>query len=727
MRHTLTPEHEQFATLERAQSLLSEGYVEERRRLVEHAVALYWPHRQSAPTIDALLVAARLRTLNVDAETLVAAILGTAACAAACDRATLEASLERYASPSELSYVINLVESTRKLNTLSLIPNVNAQIGSRTQTESLRRMLFSVVSDVRAILIKLAVRIQELYLLEEHEDDHAQRMARESLEIYAPLANRLGLGQIKWELEDLCFRVLEPRAYKRVAGALEESRASRESYIRNFVADFDERLAHEGFDKVLVVGRPKHIYSIWKKMRNKRIEFHDLFDIRAIRVLVDSIQECYAVLGVAHSSWQPITREFDDYIAHPKENGYRSLHTAVIGPQGKPVEIQIRTRDMDSEAELGFAAHWRYKEGIEEDSTLQKQINGLRQLLADSDDESLIEDLTQTLKADRVFVFTPKGDVVDMVAGSTPLDFAYQVHSEVGHRCRGAKVNGSIVSLTTVLNSGDQVEVLTTREPSPSRDWLNRSLGYLYTSRARAKVRAWFNVQDHEQHLNDGRVILDRELKRAHSVQPIDRIAQVLKFDKPADLYVALARNELTSSQLSATINQLDAPVEHRPVTLPDRRKKHRPRDDQINIVGVGNLMTQIANCCKPVPYDRIVGYITQGRGVSVHRADCSNMLNIDESRQHRLIEVEWGDQQDADYQVEIRVRAVDRQGLLRDVSTVLANQQVNVVAMHTESDVEHQTADLRISLLVDSLQTLNSVTDKIRQLRNVQTVWRLG
>lgn len=720
MRHTLTPTQDQFDTLSRAVETLSAGFSASDADMIARAVEVYWTLRDR-PSVypDSLLVANQLNSLRVDASTLVAALLGSDVCEQEYPADKLTALYD--------DKTITLVEHVRRLNAFQMGRNESpGSLGMHDRAEMLRRMLLSMVGDVRAIVVKLAFRTQRLHLLPDLPADKAQRIASETLDVFAPLANRLGLGQLKWEMEDMCFRTLEPQAYKRVAGALEESRADRETYVVDFVAECERQLTEAGFVKAQVFGRPKHIYSIWKKMRDKRVEFHDLFDVRAIRILMDSVAECYAVLGIVHSTWQPISREFDDYIANPKDNGYQSLHTAVIGPKGKAVEVQIRTRQMDQDAELGVAAHWSYKEGTEVDKKMQSSINSLRHLLDDNDDAELLEGFSQQVNADRVYVFTPKGDVLDLVAGSTPLDFAYHVHSQIGHRCRGAKINGSIVPLTTQLRNGDQVDILTTREPSPSRDWLNRSLGYLHSSRARGKVRAWFNVQDHEQHLVDGRAVLDRELRRAHSNVPIDTITAELGFDKAADMYVALARNNVTATHLATLIGTLEAPAAQ--TTYPQFKETRRAAapSDQINVYGVGSLLTQMANCCKPVPPDSIVGYITQGRGVSIHRADCSNMLNLPEEGQARLIEVEWGEESSDNYQVDIALVAYDRQGLLRDVSTVLANDKVNVVGVNTTSHLDDQIAEMKISVYVSSMDVLVGAMDKLRRLRNVQTVRRV-
>lgn len=719
MRHTLTPRKGQLDTFEASSEHLTAGYNAASSEMIAEALEMCWPIRDLSDEYpDPVLVAYQLKSLNVDASTLVSALLGS-------DVSAIESPQEIIASKFDAE-TAGLIDHVRRINEfrVSTYGSGNAP-GAQDQVELLRRLLLSLTDDIRAILVKLAYRTQRLHMLPGFPESQARAIAQETLDIFAPLANRLGLGQIKWEMEDLCFRTLEPAAYKRLAKALEESRASRETYIRDFVSDCERRLDEHAFGDFKVFGRPKHIYSIWRKMKNKRIEFKDLFDVRAVRILVSSEQDCYAALGIVHSAWKPITREFDDYIAKPKENSYQSLHTAVVGPLGKPVEIQIRTYQMDQEAELGIAAHWSYKEGSEADAQLLNSINGLRQLLDDTD-ETLVEDYRQQVEADRVYVITPKGDVVNLINGSTPLDLAYHIHSDVGHRCRGAKVNGSIIPLTTKLTNGDQVEILTTREPSPSRDWLNKSLGFLQSSRARSKVRAWFNVQDLEQHLHDGRAILDRELRRAHSSIPIEKLTRALKFEKPADLYVALARNETSASQLATVLNQLEAPK--KPELLPQGKSVERTKRNtgDISVSGVGSLLTQIANCCKPVPYDSIVGFITKGKGVSIHRADCSNILSLTEDLQARLIEVEWGDESSASYQVDLVIVAYDRQGLLRDVSTVLANEKVNVIGVNTASNLEDQTADMKLSIYVDTIESLSVVMEKLRVLRNVQSVQRV-
>ena len=656
--------------------------------------------------------------MRADVPTLISAILGDNNCSV---DVPVEQINEQFGSA-----IAELTRQVRWLNELSMKDSaLVSQIGSGDQAEMLRRMILAMVEDIRVVLVKLAFRTQRLYDLVKTDSSKREEVATETLSIYAPLANRLGLGQLKWELEDVAFRILDPHAYKRIAKSLEENRASRETYIVDFVKNLQSKLSDNNLNSVQVFGRPKHIYSIWKKMQTKRLDFTDLFDVRAVRVLVDDIPQCYGVLGVVHNAWQPITREFDDYIANPKPNGYRSLHTAIIGPLGKPVEVQIRTKEMDDDAENGVAAHWAYKEGGPTDEALQRSIDTLKQLLEDSD-EQLVEGFSQQLQSERVYVFTPKGEVVDLVKDATPLDFAYHVHSEIGHRCRGAKVNGSIVNLTYALQNGDRVEVLTTREAAPSRDWLNKSLGYIKSSRARGKVRAWFNTQDHDQHLIDGRAILDRELKRLKATAvSIDKISRRLKFDKPADLFAAIGRSEVTVPQIAGAIDRLSEP-QQKDLDVGSTPSKRVRNPDSVSVRGVGNLLTNIATCCQPVPNDEIVGFITRSKGVSIHRADCKNMLNLPESEQQRLIDVEWGANVTDKYPVDIRITAYDRVGLLRDVSTVMANNKAEVIAVNTLSNPVDQTAEMKIGVLVSNMYELTNIMEKIRQLRNVSAVERL-
>lgn len=600
---------------------------------------------------------------------------------------------------------------------------------SPEQTERLRRMLLSMIDDVRVMLIKLAYRVQRLRMLATADTEERTNIARETLEIFTPLANRLGIGQLKWEMEDLSFRYLEPMTYRRIANLLEERREERENYIKNAVTDIKTMLADANITAE-TYGRPKHIYSIWKKMTEKKKEFDELFDVRAVRITVHTVADCYNVLGLIHGRWRHISKEFDDYIANPKENGYSSLHTAVYGPQGKPLEIQIRTQEMHEFAEYGVAAHWRYKEGSASDKNLEKGISSLRKLLDPNEtkDEELIDSFHTELFPDRVFVLTPKGKVMDLPQGATPLDFAYIVHSEIGHRCRGAKVNGRIVPLTYELKSGEQVDVLTSNTSAPSRDWMNPNLGYLKTKRARAKVKSWFKQQDYDLNKIDGKACYERELNRLglHNVA-IQKVVDHYQQSSIDDLFAALGRGSITHGQLANTLHELFSrhenfiPLDYRKSTA--GKKSHK--GDEVRVRGVSNLLTTISNCCKPVPGDEIIGFITRGQGVAVHRKDCVNIINLESDKRGRLIEVDWGDDVEQTYAVSIFVEAFDRQGLLRDISKILSDEKVDVIGLNTQSNKGEQTAEMTITAEISDLDQLGRVMDKIKQLQNIISVSR--
>jgi len=623
--------------------------------------------------------------------------------------------------------IAHMVKSVHWMNTFHLNKDHRT---APEQTERLRRMLLSMVEDVRVVLIKLAYRVQRLRMLSRSDTELRQDIASETLEIFTPLANRLGLGQLKWELEDLSFRYLEPLTYKRVAKLLEERREEREQYIVDVVSDIKHMLSEAGVN-AYVYGRPKHIFSIWKKMAAKEKEFTELFDVRAVRITVDTIAECYTALGLVHSKWRHIAKEFDDYVANPKENGYQSLHTAVFGPEGKPLEIQIRTHEMHERSEFGVAAHWRYKEGAASDANLEKGISSLRKLLDpnETEDEELIESFHTELFQDRVFILTPKGKVMDLPRGSTPLDFAYTVHTEIGHRCRGAKVNGRIVQLTYELKNGEQVEVLTTNKAEPSRDWMNANLGYLKTRRARAKVRGWFKHQDYAQNVIDGRVTFEREENRLGLAKHNPKkVTEYFKQASPDDLFASIGRGDLTSGQIASALHELFAPKNDRVIPLITKKtntKKHAIKGDEVKIRGVGNLLTSIANCCKPVPGDEITGFITRGQGVTIHKKDCTNIINLEDGKRSRLIEAEWGGALAKTYPVSIHVEAYDRQGLLRDVTKVFADEKVDVTGVNTLSNRDEQTADMTITAEMADLQQLSKILDKISQLQNVINVSR--
>ena len=623
--------------------------------------------------------------------------------------------------------ILHMVKNVRWLHDFHLNKDHSS---APEQTERLRRMLLSMVEDVRVVLVKLAYRVQRLRMLSRSDTELRRDIAAETLDIFAPLANRLGIGQLKWELEDLSFRYLEPLTYKRVAKLLEERREEREQYIVNAVSEINTLLS-ESEMHAEVYGRPKHIYSIWKKMAAKEIDFTELFDVRAVRITVDTVGECYTALGLIHGRWRHIAKEFDDYIANPKENGYQSLHSAVYGPEGKPLEIQIRTHEMHECSEFGVAAHWRYKEGSASDVNLEKGISSLRKLLDpnETEDEELIDSFHTELFSDRVFILTPRGKVMDLPQGATPLDFAYSVHTEIGHRCRGAKVNGRIVQLTYELHNGEQVEVLTTNKIEPSRDWMNANLGYLKTRRARAKVRGWFKHQDHDQNAADGRITFDREVNR-HGIIKIDsqKVAQHFNQSNAEDLFASIGQGDITSGQIASALHDLYAPKHEHAIPLVAKKissKKQATKGDEVRIRGVGNLLTSIANCCKPVPGDSVVGFITRGQGVTVHKKDCVNIINLEDAKRDRLIEAEWGDGLAKTYPVSICIEAFDRQGLLRDVTKVFADENVDVVGVNTLSNKDEQTAEMTITAEMADLEKLSKVLDKISHLQNIIKVSR--
>jgi GTP pyrophosphokinase len=551
-------------------------------------------------------------------------------------------------------------------------------------------------------------------------------MAIETREIYAALANRLGVWQLKWELEDLSLRYLEPDTYQKIARSLNEKRAEREGFIDEVISKLREELAANGIAGE-ISGRPKHIFSIWRKMQRKNISLDQIFDIRAVRVLVDDVKECYSVLGIVHNLWSYLPGEFDDYIANPKDNNYQSLHTAVTGPNGQIVEVQIRTREMHRHAELGVAAHWKYKEGVAAQAAFDQKIQFLRQLLEPSGkDDDLLDRMREDLFEDRVYAVSPKGDVVEMPANSTPLDFAYHVHTQVGHRCRGAKINGRIVPLTYKVKNGDKIEIITGSKVLPSRDWLNPQLGYLASARSRAKVRNWFRMLDKDQHRKQGREILDRELDRLNIRDlPADAIAKQLKLEDSEALHVGLGSGDLAAPAIAAAVQQLRGESPEEISQRRRQRKKHGEASDEIAVSGVGDLMCNFARCCRPVPPEEIIGYITQGRGVSIHRQDCGNYLSLHARHPERVIEVNWGDPSSASYPAELQLYAYDRQGLLRDISTVLSDEKISIDRVQTRSDKQKLQAVMDIGISVPGLAALSRVISRLEQLPNVTSVRR--
>ncbi|WP_105200738.1 MULTISPECIES: GTP diphosphokinase [unclassified Pseudoalteromonas] len=621
-----------------------------------------------------------------------------------------------------------LLTGVEQMATISTLAHASS---GQVQVDKIRRMLLAMVEDVRAVVIKLAQQVCYLREVKDASEEERVIAAKETSNIFAPLANRLGIGQLKWELEDLAFRYLHPQTYKRIAKLLEEKRLDREEYMRDMVKQVQTKLDEVGI-KGEVYGRPKHIYSIYKKMSKKNYEFDQLFDIRAMRIVVDKIQDCYGALGVVHTSWRHLPKEFDDYVATPKPNGYQSIHTVVFGPEGKTVEIQIRTAQMHEDAELGVAAHWMYKEGAlgGRDSGYEQKISWLQKILQWQeevvDGTDLADELKNQVVEDRVYVFTPRGDIFDLPYGATPLDFAYYIHSNVGHRCIGAKVFGKIVPFTYQLQTGDQVEILTQKEPNPSRDWVNPSLGYIRSSRARAKIHHWFKQLDRDKNLQAGKDILDNELQKLDlTYKDLDPAIKRFNFTNLDDLLVAIGAADVRLNQLLNFVQNKGEPEPQIKFKQPSRSTK--ADKNGIVVEGVGSLMSHMAGCCEPVPGDSICGYITQGRGIAVHRSDCEQFATLQERHPERIVEVSWSAKTSSDFALSIKVEANDRQGLIRDISSVLANEKVNVLSMNVNTVDEKQLAIFNMKIAVSDLSSTNRLLTKLMQIEGVYDASRVG
>ncbi|MGA9470266.1 MAG: bifunctional (p)ppGpp synthetase/guanosine-3',5'-bis(diphosphate) 3'-pyrophosphohydrolase [Candidatus Macondimonas sp.] len=633
-----------------------------------------------------------------------------------------------WSTPPHPALPWGLLKGLNRLRIMDELAPSRATADPDAQLERLRKMLLAMVEDARVVVIKLCYRLHTLESAKNLPAEEQRQLAQQTLDLFAPLANRLGIWQIKWQLEDWSLRYLHPDAYHKIASWLDERRTDRERYIQETI-----RAMQEDLDKhhihAAVTGRPKHLYSIWRKLERKGMSFSGLFDARAIRVLVDDIPACYAVLGLIHGRWQPIPGQFDDYIASPKENNYQSLHTAVIGPAGKTLEVQIRTHRMHEQAELGVAAHWRYKEGgAAGDAGLERRIAWLRKLLESSGEDGNAEDFLDRFRAEigeeRVYVITPRGDIHDLPAGATPLDFAYAVHTDVGHRCRGARINGAIAPLTRALQNGDRVEILTAKELKPSRDWLISQLGYLTTSRARAKVRQWFKHEDYNQNLATGRDLLERELHRLGlGDEPFEALAARFNYAKVGDFLAAIGAGDLSTAQIAGRLQ----PVVPREIALPAATGRELPPTERsgIHVHGVGRMLTTLARCCSPVPPEPITGYITKGRGITVHRQDCRNALRLEAAAAGRMVEVSWGDTAAQTYPITIRVEAYDRPGLLRDITVLLASQRINVLGANTHTDKESGHAVMDLILEITGIAQLSDVLGRISRFPNITSARR--
>jgi len=662
-------------------------------------------------------VAAILMDFNVDLKTILAAILSDPRLAHLNPKPNIK---EQFGET--VATLVNDVNWLNKLTVYSL-----EMTDQPSQTETLRRMLLSMTQDVRAVLIKLAYRLQRLKVLPKESYELRRFIAQETLDIYAPIANRMGIHQLKWELEDMAFRYLKPQSYRRIAKSLTDNRVQRENCINKFIILLQKKLAEEGISAE-IYGRPKHIYSIWKKMRRKQLDIDELYDLLAVRVIVDNLTACYAALGMVHSLWQTIPKEFDDYIANPKENGYQSLHTVIIDPEGNRIEVQIRTRQMHDFAELGVAAHWSYKEGGKHDAAIEKNIASLRKLLDETSpersrkegsDEALSENFRSELFNDRVYVLTPAGKLIDLVKGSTPLDFAYAIHTEIGHRCRGAKVNGRIAPLTYTLKSGDQVRILTAKEGGPNHNWIDLNLGYLKTSAAISKVKSWFKNQQQTQNMATGKAILDKESQRL-GLKMLNLAELAKHFHQPDTdkLLEAIGRSDINSRQLAAFFKIPELEAQPTPI----QRKKPETKS-VISVEGIDNVLTSLAHCCSPIQGNDIIGYISHKKGITIHRKDCENILHLGPEKQTQLISVSWGAKK-ASYAVPIVIHAFNSQNLLNDVTQILAQAKIHIsnAALDTHPDF---SALLNLTIQIENTDQLSQVLNKISQLPNIVDVKR--
>ena len=674
-----------------------------------------------------------LNSLNMDADSLFTAMLFPIVRDQLVDLAQIE---EDFGSNiSKLVRGVIEMDNIRQLNITHSASNL--------QVDNVRRMLLAMVDDFRCVIIKLAERIAFLRDAEKNYTEEERVLAaKECANIYAPLANRLGIGQLKWELEDYCFRYLHPEQYRAIAKLLKERRLDREQYIADFVSELSGYL-QENIQQVEVYGRPKHIYSIWRKMQKKHLEFSDLYDVRAVRIIVQKLQDCYTALGIVHTHFKHLPKEFDDYVANPKPNGYQSIHTVVLGKGGKPIEVQIRTQQMHDDAELGVAAHWKYKEGATAGrSGYEEKIAWLRKLLAWQDDITdsgeVMAELRSQVFDDRVYVFTPKGEVVDLPTGSTPLDFAYAIHSEIGHRCIGAKVGGRIVPFTYQLQMGDQVDIITQKNPNPSRDWLNPNLGFTHTAKSRAKIHAWIKKQDRDKNIPAGKELLESELNRLGiSLKQVEQQALPrYNLKNLDDLYAGIGGgdirigpllNFLQSKFIKISAQEVDEEIlRHVSTKSAANAQQKTERKDCVIVEGVGNLMHHIARCCQPIPGDCIVGYITMGRGISIHRCDCEQFLELQTVHPERVVESHWGDNYSSGFHLNIRIVASDRNGLLRDITTVLANDKISVLGVSTRTDTKRQLANIDMQIELNNVEILSKILSRLEKLDDVIEAKRL-
>ncbi len=710
---------------------LAEKYTNKQIGVIHQACALAIVYDDEVTTItqrsclqQGLALAELLVDLHADAETIAASMLYGLI---EYTDLTLEDIREQFSDT-----IAHLIRGALQMDAIHSLPSRQRNLQNNVYIDNLRKMLLAMVEDVRVVLIKLAERTTVIRAASKLDHELQQQVAKETMEIYAPLANRLGIGHLKWELEDLAFRYLEADAYKELAKLLDQRRIDREKYVNNVVMRVEQEVQDAGITKFEIAGRAKHIYSIYRKMRRKDVDYSQIYDVSAVRVLVPKIEDCYTVLSAIHDLWEHIPDEFDDYISNPKANGYRSLHTAVKGPEQRNVEVQIRTFDMHQESELGVAAHWKYKEGSQQQSDYEEKIAWLRQVLEwqqelTGEDPSQDNLQMQKIFSNRSYVFTPAGEIIDLPANSTPLDFAYHIHSEVGHRCRGAKVNGKIVPLTYALKTGEQVEVLTGRHPAPSRDWLNPHSGYLKTHRARSKVQHWFKQQDYDKHVIEGQHALEHELqKRGMTCPQLQPIAQRYNLQTTNDLYAAIANGDVRLQQVVNSIEQnqtkTQTPADEDQPTLASPQATGKTSHNDISIEGLDDLLTHTAKCCKPLPGDDIAGFVTHGRGISIHRRDCPNLQRS--PNQDRILNVQWSNTKNQTYSVDLILQAHNRPSLVKDVSATLVNERISLLALTTSIDTS-QVATIYLTIEISDLEALEFIIHRLQRIENMITVSR--
>lgn len=677
--------------------------------------------------VHCIAVAQILADMKLDAATIAAALLHDVVE----DSTVTLADIEREFSPQ----IAELVDGVTKLAQLPTgVAGMHGGKPGDREAEYLRKMFLAMGANFRVILIKLADRLHNMRTLGYMPPHKQLQKARETLEIFAPIANRLGIWQLKWELEDLAFRYLDPERYREIAAQIDERRSDREAYMNRITAYIREQFAREGLEAADIKGRPKHIYSIYRKMDRKHLPFSQIYDIRAIRIIVDTIPQCYQALGIIHNIFHAIPGEFDDYISSPKENSYRSLHTAVLDKDGKTLEVQIRTMGMDEEAEFGIASHWRYKEGrgSAQDSALERRLERIRRMMedvqqemGDQDANGFVQGMMEQIAPERIYAFTPKGDIVDLPEGSTPVDFAYHIHTEVGHRCRGAKINGRLVGLDYQIKNGDRVEILTANRGGPSLDWLNADLGFANTPRARSKVKQWFRRRERDKSMADGKEVLDRELRKlGMSAISRDEIAHQLGYPRAEDLMVAIGQGEITGGQISFRLLEAERQATQRPDEMLEptvSRHKEPVKAEGMRIDETDGLLVTLARCCNPTYGDEIVGFITRGKGITVHRSDCKNIINTTEPE--RTINVTWPPASDQSYPVPVLIVAYDREGLMRDIGAVIADEKINMSNVNIST--RQNIATFELTMEIQDLKQLSRILAKIERLPNIIEAFR--